>query len=798
MCNKAKLVGGGVDKMVKGFFAYPSVPSIMETIGEAINSINGAGVIELTGWEKLKISGVTLINEICKNINESEVFLSDLTYLNPNVLFELGYAIAKNKRILLFLDTSLEKSKNNYEYFGLSTLGYNSYSNSQDIVNSFFKEEPQSSIEKTPLSEMQNLYDNQINGMLYLKSLIDTQASIKLSQRIHKSKIKPLTIDDPAEVRMQVHAWYIENTYKNYAFVGHLLSDDRSGKDLHNAKISFAAGLAYGFDRKIIMLAHEPYVCPLDYKHLLRKHSTATECITFINQWLIEVEAYYLKDQQNEAKFYNIKTNVGDLKDIDLGDYIAEQEVEKINDYFIETSAYREAFNSDYSIFVGRKGSGKSAILYRLEYELTNENRNHVCVIKPVSYDLDGLIDILKSIEGDAEKGFLIESIWKYLIYTEIAKSIYDILETKPIYYEPINTETSIKNIVSENVDIFFDDFSSRLEQIINRFVKIDKPLKGLMFKKNVSEILHDNLLSKLRDVLYKYFSEKNRIVVLIDNLDKTWKPGENITYLSDFLLGLLGVTNRIANDFTYEPKKKKRTQFSIVVFLRMDIFSYIYRQARERDKLKYSIITWDDLELLLLLIEERFKISTKTSDSSMIWYKYFPDQVDSMSIKKYFLQNILHRPRDIIFFIKYALSNATTRKHEKIQENDILDAQKRYSQYAVDSLIVENGVSIEDFEKILYEFVGCNRVISREQIEKIIEAVHIKNVTTDYFIQILCERCFLGRKVADDEYRYQTNFLDNEKIEKLALHYLEKSVDKTEYFEINKAFRKFLEISDN
>lgn len=783
--------------MTKGFFAYTSVPSIKETITNAINSINGSNIIKITGWEELKIPGRTLINTICEYINESEVFLADLTRLNPNVLFELGYAIAKNKRILLFLDTGIEKSKSNFERFGLSTLGYISYNNSHDIANGFFRVKPYSSLDKTPFNELQGNHLEQVNGMLYLKSAIDTQASIKLTQMINKSKIKPLTIDDPHEVRMQIHSWYIENTYKNFAFVGHLLSEDHSGKDLHNAKVSFAAGLAYGFGKKIIMLAHEPYICPLDYKHLMRIHSTATECEIFVNQWMIEVESLYLKDQQKEIKTSIVRKDIDDLKSIDLGDYIAEQEIEKISDYFIATSAYREAFNSEYSLFVGRKGSGKSAILYKLEDDLIKDNRNHVCIIKPVSYDLDGLIDILKSIEGGAEKGFLIESIWKYLIYTEITKSIYTILETKPIYYEPIKSELVIKNIVNENKDIFFNDFSSRLEQVINNLMKEDNTVKGLLYKKNVSVILHENLLAKLRDILYNYFEEKNRIAVLIDNLDKTWKLGKNISYLSDFLLGLLSVTNRIADDFIYGEKRKKKARFSIVVFLRMDIFSYIYRQARERDKLKYSIITWSDLELLLLLIEERFKATTGISDFSTIWVKYFPEKVSGIPIKNYFLQNILPRPRDIIFFIKYALSNAITRQHIKILENDVLDAQETYSQHAVDSLIVENGVSIDDFEKIIYEFIGCYKVVSRSDIEKIIKNSGVQNVDTDYFIQILCERCFLGRKTGIDEYRYQLNFLESEKIEILADHYLKDNPEQIEYFEINKPFRRFFEIKE-
>ena len=132
--------------MIKGFFAYPSVPSIKETIINAINIINGTDVIKIKGWEELNNSGITLINPILEHINDAEVFLADLTCLNSNVLFELGYAIAKNKRILLFLDTSIEKSKTNFERFGLTTLGYIQYNNSHDINKGFFNVEPYSSI----------------------------------------------------------------------------------------------------------------------------------------------------------------------------------------------------------------------------------------------------------------------------------------------------------------------------------------------------------------------------------------------------------------------------------------------------------------------------------------------------------------------------------------------------------------------------------------------------------------------------------------------------------------------------
>lgn len=780
-----------------GFFAYPSVASITEVVKEFIKTVNGSGVVKISSWEELRTSGLTIINSICEEIERTDLFLADLTYLNPNVLFELGYAIARNKKIVVFLDPSIEKAKSDFERFNLSTLGYLPYNNSNSMVENFFSEEPYNDLEKTVLNEIDTSYIEKNNGLLYLKSSIETQASIKLSRRLEKSRIKPLIIDDPQEIRMQVHKWYVENVYKSFAIVGHLISDQHSGRELHNAKVAFAVGLGYGFGKQVIMLAHEPYICPLDYRHLLQKHSTATECEKIVETWLMDTEYSYLEEQKKAVTYVALRRAIDSIKGIDIGDYVAEQESERIHDYFIETAAYREALKSRYTIFIGRKGTGKSAILYELEYELAQDIRNHTCIIKPISYELNGLIAILRSVEGTAEKGFLIESLWKYLIYTEIAKSIYDILENKPEYYEMTEYENNLIQLIESNRDIFLNDFSVRLEYVLSRLSKIGSDEKGVSQRLKVSEILHDSLISKLRDLLFAYFQHKENVVVLIDNLDKTWKHGDDIPYLSQFILGLLSVANRIADDFRFKEKKDRATQFSIVIFLRTDIFTYIYRQARERDKIRYYIVSWDDPELLCQVIEERFRASAEIRDDLDIWGKYFCKKVKGIDVKEYIVQSVLPRPRDILFFVKCALGNAVTRKHDKILENDIIDAQDRYSQHAIDALIVENGISIEDFENLLYEFVGSKSIISKTEIGKISLKSNVKDMKLDELIELLCERCFLGRQVSERDFRYQINHLDKEKIVALANKYNDVKRGEEIFYEINKAYRRYLEIED-
>jgi hypothetical protein len=79
----------------KGFFAYASVPhSIPTTIKAAIEAINKSQMSTLLSWETLEIGGKYIVQEICEAIDDCDFFCADITTINPNVMFELGFAIA--------------------------------------------------------------------------------------------------------------------------------------------------------------------------------------------------------------------------------------------------------------------------------------------------------------------------------------------------------------------------------------------------------------------------------------------------------------------------------------------------------------------------------------------------------------------------------------------------------------------------------------------------------------------------------------------------------------------------------
>lgn len=146
------------------FFAYPSKPPALgETIEEAIKQINKqcAIYVKISSWVKLKNTGKIVISEICREINNSLLFMCDISELNSNVMFELGFAIAKNKRIWLTVDNSIPLNIENIKKDDLiSNIGYITYLNDEDIVKSFIQEAPYIDLQSTLLKEYLYLLDN--------------------------------------------------------------------------------------------------------------------------------------------------------------------------------------------------------------------------------------------------------------------------------------------------------------------------------------------------------------------------------------------------------------------------------------------------------------------------------------------------------------------------------------------------------------------------------------------------------------------------------------------------------------
>jgi len=153
----------------------------------------------------MSVSGKNIIREICHEIDGAQVFCADITGLNSNVMFELGYAIARDKRIWLVFDTSFVELRRQFDQLQLlTTTGYVEYAGSHDIVDAFLRERPFADLDNTLFrkSIQPTLSSGEGDVLFYLKSRYDTNASNRITRRLRESEI-PQLVDDPNEAAVQ-------------------------------------------------------------------------------------------------------------------------------------------------------------------------------------------------------------------------------------------------------------------------------------------------------------------------------------------------------------------------------------------------------------------------------------------------------------------------------------------------------------------------------------------------------------------------------------------------------------------
>lgn len=784
------------------FFAYPSKPpSISETIKIAVTNINRTGLVAFKTWEDCKVGGQIIIDEICSQISEAELFCADLTHLNANVMFELGYAIALNKRTWLLLDNSLVESSKHFEQLRiLTTVGYANYCNSRDIETKFYSDSPYTDLHKTIFerSIKPNLISGKPPQLLYLKSRHNTEANIRISKRVDDSKI-PVIIDDPRESSVQSLTWYGSQVYSAMAVICHFANPLREGAQLHNARYALVAGMAFGMKKPLLMLEEGDFFIPVDYRDTLRQYQTASQAMGHLEGWLRPIEEEWQARSASVKSYSSAVALATELKGLQVGEYLAENEVDGLTEeYFVETAAYMDALRGSSTIFVGRKGSGKTANLLKLRQTLSQDPRNLVCVIRPIDYELVGISQLLLRYRERDQKGYVIESLWKFLIFSEIANAAVNKIIKRPSG-DIFSNEKQLVDLYEKTGSLIREDFTIRLERCVNQLIAVPENLQDTesreTFRVAISEAAHKGILSELRIALGKALRDVNRVAILVDNLDKAWDKAANLPNMSEFLLGLISAGKRIPIDFGHRDDHRESINVSLTIFLRSDIFSQVMSVAREPDKVLYTKLSWQDRELLFRVIEERFASSSHAVPPKETWDRFFTSSVRGIPTKEYLLDHSLPRPRDLIFLTKSAIGIAVNRNHTKVEEEDILQAEKQYGQYALDSILVENGITVETLEQVLYEFVGSKAFLTQHEINSCISKSGVSPDLLNDIVEHLCALAFLGIDVGDGDFRFAEDFQDYQKLAVLKRKQSEIKGPAFK-FKINPPFWAFLEVT--
>ena len=112
------------------------------------------------------------------------------------------------------------------------------------------------------------------------------------------------------------------------------------------------------------------------------------------------------------------------LEALDLGLSVAENEARNIAEYYLPTEATNRVKAGKARVVVGRKGSGKTALLEYVRSQKSRNKRNVVVDLRPECYKFLKFRTDVFSILEDGTLDHVVTAIWEYVLLLEIAYAV--------------------------------------------------------------------------------------------------------------------------------------------------------------------------------------------------------------------------------------------------------------------------------------------------------------------------------------------------------------------------------------
>lgn len=748
------------------FYAYPADgANVRSAIKAACEQLRGLyPELEIIPWEELSTGGKIIIDEICSEIDRCDLFIADLTRLNWNVLFELGYAIAIGKQIWLTADERDTVSKDLIARVAMiATLGRCNSVNAAEIVTSFKRDLPHLRNEKT-------LYDEFIlngkNGLESPKVFVgrqttDTQQVSEVLSVVDQSGLDRVVLD-PNEESGYSLSWCLTNISTSDGVLLFFSSPDREDAHVSNATNSFIAGLSVGTRRGLLMVAEPEFVAPFDYKDRIVRSRKNKICVERSKSFLEEIKTAYRPHNNNLGK----SSHELGLVDLDIGDFVAENEYDTLRGVFIKTHHYREVLRGQSRVCVGRRGSGKSAIMMMAFDELSANSEDLTIRVQSPDLDFVQLTKTMSQVPQADTTGVMI-AIWKFLILGEVANAHGARIQANKARSE---SDDRFLQYLTSHAQYFSGSMGSRLSYALdmcrNGLLR-DSGKRGAG-PNELSQHLFATLFNNHRKFVSEHLGDYHRVRVLIDNLDRNWEHRGPNRSVIQFFLALLSVADNFGRDIS-GPNVKPHSFVSITVFLRKDVFDVIRRESSEPDKLSSSEIDWGANRAVLLEIVQRRIMSSLGSGATAeeAWQRFFPLEIAGQKLSEYVLSSVFHRPREVLYFFRVAIESALRRGEVKLEGQDFRRARNEYFFHVLRGLVAESGFKYSEIEDLVLSFYACREPMEYKTVKRCVVDARKGEAKVDEIINELCRVGFLCTGLQTETIDYFSTGLEYDVLDK-------------------------------
>lgn len=378
------------------------------------------------------------------------------------------------------------------------------------------------------------------------------------------------------------------------------------------------------------------------------------------------------------------------LADIDLGGVDAESDV-RLAEYFVTTPYVRSALTGRRTLFLARKGGGKSALFTQLPRLAGDAKREDLTVllITPDQYAWAALKEY-------KEQGLMPEqahtNAWKLTLAVEICGAL-------------LGAERAWNGKSGPALDKagkFLDDnFGTVNPGLLQTATSMVKGIKSFNFsafgfgaglsrtdnEQALTPAVAEELLRLAADALWEH-----RLIIGIDRLDDSWDGSDEARSL---LVGLLKAAKELNDRYA---TAEVDCGLRVDVFLRSDIYDSLRFDDKDKHRASEENIIWNP-DLLKEMVDRRLPPGLRVEEL------FEPgDMRGSTTPFNYVVRRTFLRPREVLQFLEECVRQAGDYE-TVILKDDIRAAEETYSGWKVSDLKQEYLKVFPFFDRLLESF---------------------------------------------------------------------------------------------
>lgn len=397
------------------------------------------------------------------------------------------------------------------------------------------------------------------------------------------------------------------------------------------------------------------------------------------------------------------------LERVQLGQAFAEYDIIRDDpQLFVSTPATIAALHPDGQscFFVGRRGAGKTAIVYEAQRRLKKS-----ISITPQIFDL--LVLPLKNEEfhDTRQRPFksLMHSMERALI-DELIRSwakdkVFDFKSAYP-------TITKERNLIEDC------DFDQRVINLTDEIFEAYENKQDRLWLRQINR--SKELISEVEKAPA---SSGGPYVLLIDRLDESWDGSPSAMIC---LMALMHAAVRLM---------ASTTALRPYIFIRENIYDRIRSMDNEFARLETSVVFLEWTEKRLQELVERRLVRpfvTKPKLGGEAWDCFF-EEIDGKSSASQVMELCQRRPRDVLMLTSYAVDSALANGNVKVTKSDLEDAGRRYSTSRLKDLGDEFSENYPNISIVLEHFYGLGSAYTLVAIEDIIGKLVVNDKIRKY-----------------------------------------------------------------